>query len=81
MRAAGIDLTFHGLRHAHATFLLVSGVDLKVASARLGHSSISITADLYQHVASKLDRDAADAFVALIAPMLRPLADTSGTTD
>jgi integrase len=41
---------FHDLRHAHATHLLSSGVHPKVASERLGHSTIGITLDLYSHV-------------------------------
>ncbi len=64
-REAGFDITFHGLRHGHASLMLASGVDLKVASQRLGHSSISITADLYTHVASKLDKQAADSLNTL----------------
>lgn len=40
--------------------MLASGVDLKVTSELLGHSTIGITADLYTHVAEKLHKDAAD---------------------
>ena len=58
-RAGLPDVRFHDLRHAHATLLLRAGVALKTASARLGHSGIAITADLYQHVAGDLDADAA----------------------
>lgn len=47
---AGFALTFHGLRHTHATHLLRAGIPPKVASARLGHSGIAITMDLYSHV-------------------------------
>jgi len=43
-------ITFHGLRHSHATQMLVAGVHMKVASERLGHSGIGITMDLYSHV-------------------------------
>jgi integrase len=52
-------IRFHDLRHAHATLMLRAGVPLKVASGRLGHGSIGITADLYQHLAQDLDADAA----------------------
>lgn len=38
---------FHDLRHAHATMLLASGADLKSISDELGHSSITITGNLY----------------------------------
>lgn len=63
-RAADLDVTFHGLRHTHASLMLAAGADLKVTSSRLGHSSISITADLYTHVASDQDRRAAEALNA-----------------
>ena len=66
-REAGFDLTFHGLRHAHASLMLAAGVDLKVTSDRLGHSSISFTADTYSHVISMLDREAAEKLDALMA--------------
>ena len=61
LERAGLPRTirFHDLRHAHATLMLRAGVPLKVASGRLGHGSIGITADLYQHVAQDLDADAA----------------------
>lgn len=41
---------FHDLRHTHATWLLASGVNVKVVSERLGHSNIRITLDTYAHV-------------------------------
>ena len=52
-------LTFHGLRHAHATLLLTSGVHAKVVSERLGHSNIGITMDTYSHVLPGLQEQAA----------------------
>jgi integrase len=54
------DIRFHDLRHTNATFMLLSDTPMKVASGRLGHSTIAITADLYTHVLQELDRDAAD---------------------
>jgi integrase len=50
---------FHDLRHSHATQLLLAGVHPKVAQERLGHSSISITLDLYSHVTATMQEDAA----------------------
>ena len=47
------DITLHSLRHANATFMLAGGIDLKVVSAILGHSSITVTANIYTDV---LDR-------------------------
>jgi site-specific recombinase XerD len=41
--------------------LLSRGVHPKVASEMLGHSTFAITLDLYSHVTSTIQRDAADA--------------------
>jgi integrase len=60
VKASGLPAHgFHHLRHAHATALLQSGVHIKVASERLGHSSTGITLDLYSHVLPGMQEDAA----------------------
>ncbi len=43
-------LNWHALRHTHASLLLDQGEDIKLISARLGHSTIRITYDLYSHL-------------------------------
>jgi integrase len=55
----GLQISFHDLRHSHATALLASGVHPKVASERLGHSKVAITLDLYSHVLPGMQADAA----------------------
>ena len=40
--------TMHGLRHAHASWLLTGGVDLQVVKERLGHAKIPAT-EGYRH--------------------------------
>jgi integrase len=50
---------FHDLRHSHATQLLAGGVHPKIAQERLGHSTITITLDLYSHVTETMQQDAA----------------------
>ena len=44
------QVTFHRLRHTHASLLINAGVHLKVIQERLGHSSIQMTSDTYGHL-------------------------------
>ncbi len=43
------DANFHALRHTYATRCIEAGVDVKVLSEILGHSSVNITLDRYVH--------------------------------
>lgn len=52
--------TLHSLRHTHITNLLRAGVHVKVASERAGHSTVSVTLDLYAHVLEDMQDDAAE---------------------
>ena len=53
-------MRFHDLRHTAASLLRSAGVHPKVVQERLGHSTASITLDVYSHVLGSLERDAAD---------------------
>lgn len=55
----------HNLRHAFATSSLIKGVDIKVVSERLGHSSTRITQDIYTASVPALDRAAAQLIADL----------------
>lgn len=44
------DLTFHDLRHQHASLLLHLNSNIKLVSARLGHSNTSTTLNIYSHL-------------------------------
>jgi integrase len=62
LRRAGLpDIRFHDLRHTCATLLLTKGVHPKIVSEMLGHSSESITLDIYSHVIPGLGDAAARA--------------------
>jgi integrase len=59
-------ISFHELRHTHATLLLKAGVPVHVVSQRLGHASPAITLDKYSHVLPRQQFEAATAFAALV---------------
>jgi integrase len=59
-------ITFHDLRHTHASLLLKNNVHPKVVSERLGHSSIQITLDLYSHLFPNMQIDAVDGIGKMI---------------
>ena len=59
VRETGLPrLTLKDMRHAHATLLLIDNTHLKVVSERLGHSTVTITADIYSHVLPEVDQEA-----------------------
>jgi integrase len=70
---SGIDpISFHGLRHTHATLLLAQGQPVKVVSERLGHASIQITLNTYAHVMPGQQAEAATAFATHLATKRTP---------
>ncbi|MFY9886322.1 MAG: tyrosine-type recombinase/integrase, partial [Candidatus Cybelea sp.] len=56
----------HDLRHSHATLALSAGTDLKTISAALGHSTISVTANIYVHAIEAMQRTHADRIEAVL---------------
>jgi integrase len=59
-------IRLHDLRHGAATLALASGADLKVVQEMLGHSSITITADLYTSVLPEVARAAAEGVAGIL---------------
>ncbi len=43
-------IRFHDLRHTHASLLIAMGAHPKAIQERLGHSSITVTLDIYGHL-------------------------------
>lgn len=79
-------LHVHGLRHTHATLLLLAGKHPKIVQERLGHATIAITLNTYSHVIPSLQREAADAIGALlgglvVAPVVAPTEPDDSTKD
>jgi integrase len=67
LRAAGLKrIRIHDLRHTAATLMLKAGVNSKVVSERLGHSTVSFTLDNYAHALPDMQRDGAEALARMI---------------
>ncbi len=56
----------HDLRHTAATAMLRSGINIKVVSSILGHTSLATTADVYSHVDVDMQRPAANAMEEIL---------------
>jgi integrase len=72
------QVRFHDLRHSHATQLLASGIHPKIAQERLGHSSISVTLDLYSHAVETLQDEAASRVDAALGRALDKQREKKG---
>ena len=67
LKKAGLsDTRFDDLRHTCATLLLTKGVHPKIVQEMLGHSSITITLDLYSHVLPDMQQEAVSAMEGLL---------------
>jgi site-specific recombinase XerC len=49
-RKAGLDCTYHGLRHTAASLLISTGTDVRTVASRLGHASPTTTLAIYSHL-------------------------------
>lgn len=68
LTAAGLrHVRLHDLRHTCATLLLDQGASPRVVMETLGHSTISVTMNVYAHVMPKAMRDAASSMDAVLS--------------
>ena len=58
-RAGCKRVRFHDLRHTFATMSLESGMDVKTLSAMIGHISSATTLDIYSHITTEMQVNAA----------------------
>ncbi len=54
-------MRWHDLRHAAASLMLDGGVPLTTVQDTLGHSTFTLTKDVYGHLTDDVKRTAADA--------------------
>ena len=74
-------MTFHDLRHLAASLLIASGTDVSLVSKYLGHSSVSMTSDVYAHMYESVSRDMSARAEALVpVPKLRVIEGGGGNT-
>lgn len=58
-RAGCKQVRYHDLRHTFATLALEQGMDVKSLSAVLGHMSSDVTLDIYAHITTDMQKEAA----------------------
>ena len=67
LKAANLPkIRFHDLRHTAASLMLNNGVDVLVASQRLGHAQPSITLNVYGHLMPSMQSEAAELLDTLV---------------
>lgn len=67
LKKAGLPkIRFHDLRHTAASLMLNNGVDVLIASKRLGHAKPSITLDFYGHLLPNIQNQVADLLEAVV---------------
>jgi integrase len=67
LQRAGLPrIRLYDLRHSAATLLLAAGVHVKVASDMLGHSTATLTLDVYSHVLEGMQAEAAATMERLL---------------
>jgi integrase len=59
-------IRLHDVRHSYATAALRAGINPKIVSHRIGHSSAAFTLNVYSHVTPGMDRSAASEVAELL---------------
>lgn len=63
------QITFHGLRHSHVSYLISKNVDIFYISKRLGHKNILITQKIYAHLLESTMKTEIDKTNAALAEL------------
>ena len=59
LKKAGIErIRFHDLRHTYASLLIEQGENIKYIQTQLGHSSPTVTWDVYAHLMKSTNQEA-----------------------
>ena len=68
------QMRFHDLRHTAASLMLNHGIPVIVVSRRLGHAKASTTLDIYGHLLTEMQDEAAKLMDELVTPQPIDLA-------
>lgn len=74
----GVEGGFHELRHFYASALIAHGESVKVVQDRLGHSSATMTLDVYGHLWPNAEDSTRAAIEAALAPVLLAFQESAG---
>lgn len=73
LNRAGIDkIRFHDLRHTYASLLLANGAPMKYVQHQLGHSSITMTMDLYTHLLPEVNDKCVNLLNSIVSQVIEP---------
>ncbi|MDR2832297.1 MAG: site-specific integrase [Streptococcaceae bacterium] len=59
-------ISFHALRHTHASILLYQGVNILSVSKRLGHSNVTTTQEVYLHIIKEMENNEREKIVQIM---------------
>lgn len=71
LKQLDLDITPHQLRHTYATNLFNSDVNVKTAQAYLGHSSLSMTMDIYTHLTKERSKSEMSKYEEYLSRMTK----------
>ena len=64
-------ISFHSLRHSHASVLLYFGVSLIAVSRRLGHSNTATTQNIYLHIIKEMENRERERILGILVDAMK----------
>ncbi len=69
-------MRFYNLRHTYASLLIAQGEHPKYIQSQLGHSSINVTMDIYDHLMETVNKKAASLLGKTVLGNINPKAQS-----
>ena len=74
-------VTFHSLRHSHASSLFAEGAGIPEVCARMGHRDASVTLRVYSHFIPARDSGASTRFAIAVLAEMKQHSDKRAIAD